>query len=186
MTRKTLDSIQYFLQDESFTHVIRTNLSSVWHFPRLLDELEKLPNTNLYTGIVGKCDDDTLFVSGAGIYLSRDVCLRLLDAYEVTCARPDQDDVAIAITLQSIGVPIRGINARLDILSPDSMGLVQEQSAYHHFRFKQTSDRSIEPSLMKRVLDSFKTHIETSKPVDTNAKGGGHYWCNRTGRFVSR
>lgn len=178
MTRKTLDSLRYFLQDETFTHVIRTNLSSMWHFPRLIEQLELLPANNLFAGFLGHT-----FVSGAGMYFSRDVCVLLLDHYESTCASTEQDDLAISNTLSSIGIPMTPLQARFDILTPEAMETFRSVSLptrFHHFRFKQHGDRSVEPEFMQEVLRSFSGHIES------NEVSSGHHWCHKTRRFISR
>lgn len=80
-----LEAMQERLHE--FDYVIRTNLSSFFPFPNLLNYLKKLPQENCYCGIslfqtkeLGVPADFKIipFVSGAGIILSRDLAKLLI------------------------------------------------------------------------------------------------------------
>ena len=153
ITRKTVESIEYFLQDSSFTHVIRSNLSSVWHFPRLIEYLETREKTGLFTGVVGM-DNSRYFVSGAGIHMSRDVAELLVKHKEKVYTYNFQDDLAMSYALHDLGVKITSIQKRLDLLTPELFHSNKNRipkNAYH-FRLKQEGDRSLEPEFMRELI----------------------------------
>ena len=72
---KTLYSLQYIEDNYDYKHVFRTNLSSFLILDKLMNYHDQLPSKNLYYGIALP---RYRFVSGAGIWLSRDVINELL------------------------------------------------------------------------------------------------------------
>jgi hypothetical protein len=166
ITRKTIDAIEYFLSDTSFTHVIRTNLSSFWIFPRLIDYLETREKTELFTGILGDIGINA-FVSGAGMIMSRDVAEVLVgnkgkgSVYTYAL----QDDVAISYGLRDLDFKLTPIKSRLDLLTPYTFDITKNciPIDVFHIRLKQTEDRSLEPKFMKELIQMFsKNDLETS------------------------
>jgi hypothetical protein len=157
MTRKTIDSIEYFLEDKEFTHVIRTNLSSVWNFPRLITYLKLLPSSGLFAGVIGG-GDTSYFVSGAGIHMSRDIADLLVRNKEHVCAIQEQDDLAISFWLSSQGVTFTRLETRVDFTSKERFDAYKNKldQMIYHMRFKQENgDRSVEPALMREMISLF-------------------------------
>mgnify|MGYP001184349754 FL=1 len=66
---KTIDSLKIINNMYSYKHIIRTNLSSFFIIDSLIKISEQLKDTNIYDGIRPR----TRRVSGAGIWLSRDI-----------------------------------------------------------------------------------------------------------------
>ncbi len=96
---KTVEALSYFLStDSTYTHIWRTNLSSVFDFVGLEKYLDTIPSTNFYGGYVGKADD-IFFASGAGFLLSRDVAEYLV-ANKASLRYDLIDDVAIGALLE--------------------------------------------------------------------------------------
>lgn len=154
MTRKTIDSIEYFLEDKECTHVIRTNLSSVWNFPRLINYLLLLPTTGLFAGVIGRADPGA-FVSGAGMHMSRDIADLLVKNKEKVCSIQEQDDVAISIGLSALGVTFTSLQTRIDFTTVDLFNQNKNRvpPMMYHMRFKQENgDRSIEPTFMREMI----------------------------------
>ena len=157
MTRKTIDSIQYFLEDKECTHVIRTNLSSVWNFPRLINYLLLLPTTGLFAGVIGG-GGPGVFVSGAGMHMSRDIADLLVKNKEKVCSIQEQDDVAISLGLSALGVTFTNLQTRIDFTTVDLFNQNKNRLTpmIYHMRFKQENgDRSIEPTLMREAMCLF-------------------------------
>lgn len=157
MTRKSIDSIEYFLEDKEFTHVIRTNLSSLWNFPRLINYLKLLPSTGLFAGIIGG-GGTSRFVSGAGIHMSRDIAELLVKNKEQVCSIQQQDDLAISHWLSSQNVTFTRLETRFDLTTKDKFEKYKSNldPMIYHIRFKQDDgDRSIEPTLMREMISLF-------------------------------
>lgn len=160
ITRKTVESLEYFLQSTNFTHVIRSNLSSVWHYPRLISYLKTREMTGLFTGVMGM-DNSRYFVSGAGMYMSRDVAELLVRNKEKVYTYLFQDDLAISYALDDLGVKMTSSSNRFDLVTPELF----ETNKYsiprniHHFRLKQTTDRSVEPKFMRELIELFPKMI---------------------------
>lgn len=98
---KTVEALSYFLStDSTYTHVWRTNLSSVLDFVGLQKYLETIPSTNFYGGYVGKAvNENIFFASGAGFLMSRDVAEYLV-ANKASLRYDLIDDVAIGALLE--------------------------------------------------------------------------------------
>ena len=147
---KTLDSLEYFLNKDSYDFIVRTNLSSVWNFKVLLEYLENLPKDKVYNGSTGYFNNFQ-FASGSGYILTPDVAKLLLETRQVVESYPHLDDVAVGYTLSNIGInPTLG--KRNDSLIYDEMT--------YHYRFKNLSgDRSDEKNNMLRILSLIGSQV---------------------------
>jgi len=98
---KTVEALSYFLStDTTYTHVWRTNLSSVLDFVGLQEYLDTIPSTCFYGGYVGKAvNENIFFASGAGFLMSRDVAVYLV-ANKASLRYDLIDDVAIGALLE--------------------------------------------------------------------------------------
>lgn len=93
---KTLYSFEYFQpRFNEFDFIIRTNLSSFYIFPRLLDYLETLPKKGCYSGPLARFDITA--ASGCGIIFSPDVVELIIEHRSLLMARRrvNYDDVII-------------------------------------------------------------------------------------------
>ena len=150
--RKTLDSIEYFLQNPAYTHVVRTNLSSFWILPRLVDRLKACPPTGLYAGVY--LDEG---ISGAGICMTRDVAELLLQRKDIVYQSGDGhfewDDVSFGRALHDVA---RTYFGRFDL--PNYRRVKEHMrefpSNYFHVRLRQSGDSShrIHEGNMMRTL----------------------------------
>ncbi|MDE3046245.1 MAG: hypothetical protein KGJ02_06340 [Verrucomicrobiota bacterium] len=102
---KTLLSLEHFLPRlKEFDFVIRTNLSSFYAFPRLLEFLETLPRKKCYAGPPAR--QDGTVASGCGIIFSSDV-VELLVKYKHRCLglrEMDYDDVVMWHVLSELRI----------------------------------------------------------------------------------
>ncbi|MFI0435517.1 MAG: hypothetical protein ACH350_07325 [Parachlamydiaceae bacterium] len=114
--QKTLLTMEAFLPKiDEFDFIIKTNLSSFYIIPRLLDFLETLPLQKCYCGSLLF---DWNICSGAGIIFSKDVVELMLENKSCLFNSSDYDDVAIGKFMKSNG--IKAINApRVDFLNTD-------------------------------------------------------------------
>ena len=149
---KTVDALSFFLPRKPYTHVIRTNLSCVWDFSKLIDFLKGVPSTRLYGGIpLGKGG-----ASGAGILLSRDVAELLVANRKTLLSIGTADDDDIGTFLQGVGMPFT-FSRRVDFLSLDHYNDHNDKipPGTFHYRVKQPDpSRRLfeEPEMMRRIL----------------------------------
>ena len=68
MILKTCKAIEHINQFHKYEFIVRTNLSTVFHIPNLIEYLNIIPNTNSCGGFNYRS-----FITGTGIILSRDV-----------------------------------------------------------------------------------------------------------------
>jgi len=88
-----------FLDPTSYDYLVRTNLSSVWHFSNLLRSCAYLPSTDVFCGIFG-----TPGLSGAGMILSPDVVTKLAEN-SGRVERGMWDDVDFGKVAELCGIP---------------------------------------------------------------------------------
>jgi hypothetical protein len=109
---KTVVALRYLIEHESFSYVIRSNTSNYFVLPEVLKKLKDLPRAGLYGGQnmmhVFKGRNRPWFqrvryISGAGIWMTRDLVLKVADV-DTMKYRHLVDDVAIGAHLK--GYPI--------------------------------------------------------------------------------
>lgn len=158
--QKTLASMELFQSRlNEFDYVLRTNLSSFYVFPRLLNFLKLLPTERCYCGVIG--GGEIGYVSGAGFLLSPDLVKILIDGKEIIVEDPDNDDVAIGHYLNNFNIPLLSAN-RQDFLSLHSWLLNKDYISPNifHFRVKQENpalreyeDIFIQSALLKKFYN---------------------------------
>lgn len=159
ITRKTMLAMQYFLEKKKYTHVVRTNLSSVWDFPALLKFLETQERAGLYCGLIGQTPADPTFpfVSGAGIIMTEDVANLAIRLRNAAYAYNYADDVDIAFALRQANV-YPSLGKRVDFLTREQYELYHNQipEGTYHYRVKNIGsleDRERDESyVMNRIV----------------------------------
>lgn len=138
---KTMKGIQFILKNFDFHYLTRTNLSSFWNLVNYKNALVKLPTERLCLGNIGFYPQlNTLFMSGAGITLSKDVVEelsknnRLLNYMLI-------DDVSIGHLLKKLSYDFIE-SQRNDIILDDYNYDLQERinGGAFHFRIKNKLD----------------------------------------------
>jgi hypothetical protein len=151
---KTILSMEAMLRRiDEFDYVLRTNLSSIYDFPKLLDFLRKLPAKNCYCGI----NHYNWFASGAGFILSPDLVKVLVqNKAHFWNNKQDNDDVIIGHFLRNRGVEIISAK-RMDFPTLQRWRSHDKNfSDYFHFRCKNddynlrlTEEITIQKELVK-------------------------------------
>jgi hypothetical protein len=148
ITRKTIQALEYFLKRKSYDYVVRTNLSSVWKFPKLIDYLQTAPKTKLYAGVVCTNHPPLKYISGAGILFSIDVCFTLLQKRDIAylCNKNDDVDFGVALSFTDIvPTPV----PRVDVHSYED---IYKEAFHYRVRFWENRER--EPNIMRAILSS--------------------------------
>jgi hypothetical protein len=152
---KTVLSMEAMLSRlDEFDYVLRTNLSSFYYFPKLLDLLTKLPPTSCYFGMVGNLNGK--FGSGAGFILSTDLAKMLVAHKEELIDNTSYpDDVVIGhfFLHHDIGlIPAK----RLDFPSYRAFTKHRNRklSKHYHFRLKHEHEhlRNTEEIALQKTL----------------------------------
>lgn len=95
---KTVEAFK-ILRPESYDYLVRTNLSSVWNFVRLIEFCKTLPKENVFCGVLGNPG-----ISGAGMILSPDV-VQTLVKHSHDIDRCMWDDVDFGKIAALCGIP---------------------------------------------------------------------------------
>jgi hypothetical protein len=101
---KNIKAINYVKLKYDFDFILLTNLSSIWNIPRLLSLYDKKSKTNFFGGHVVS----NIFVTGTGVFISRDLIEKLLTINTNNVI--DTDDVAISKHMINVGVAISFLN----------------------------------------------------------------------------
>lgn len=129
---------------KDYHYVIRTNLSSFYVFPRLLEFLQQLPRTNCYASLPLHLPEDWVpkfgyipFGSGAGFIISKDLAEMLLrnkrEIFEYGSELPD--DVAFGLFFYRRNIPI--FNApRVDLQTLQDWNKYKQNIPKEDFHFR--------------------------------------------------
>ena len=100
---KSIKAINYVNTKYDFDFILRTYISSIWNIPKLLSLYNEIPKTNFFGGYV--VFDH--FITGTGVFISRDLIKKLLTMNaNVTI----NEDVAISFHMKSIRVNMSYFN----------------------------------------------------------------------------
>ena len=154
---KTTKAIRLLLYTKPYTHVVRTNLSSVWNFPRFLEWLETQPQTQFYAGKSVRYSDHLTFASGCGMTMSADVADVLVRACSFD-SHPVPDDVVIGECMRQNDIPLQD-QPRTDFVSIADYESRFTNFLHFHVRVRQREKRDDEPYLMLRVYERLKTDL---------------------------
>ena len=158
ITYKTVKAFEVF-QAFRYDFVLRTNLSSFWIFENLLPVLETFPKEGLLAGELINGD----MVSGAGMFLTWDLCRLLVQTYKhlenYQVIWPD--DARISHFLREL-FQVRFLQtspSRFDILeNPKKEQFDAIPLNTFHIRVRvcdEKGDRSLEPQIMNQLYDRF-------------------------------
>jgi hypothetical protein len=149
---KTLEALKT-LHAETYPYVLRTNLSSVWNFPRLLDRIETLPRDRLYAGFHGLYHGTIPYISGAGILMSRDVVSCLLAHEADGLAMPVVDDVAIGAVLHAQGIPLGPPIPRVDLRNPTTP--IPSDGVHYRVKMVEGHSREYELPIARAIVQGW-------------------------------
>lgn len=144
---------------DEFDYVVRTNLSSFYIYPRLLDYLETLPREKCYCGMPYDYAG-YLFVQGAGIILSTDLVRQIVENKYHLLNQSTIDDALLGIFLFHRGIGMMHVNPhRLDIPSLDHWESIKNHFPENvfHIRTKNEYGRRIpdEPYVQDQLIKIF-------------------------------
>ena len=104
LLNKNIIAINYINKKYNFDFILRTNLSSIWNISKLLSLYNEIPKSNFFGGYV----IFNSFVSGTGIFISRDLIEKLLkintNYFNVL------DDVAISTHMKNQEIKMTDFN----------------------------------------------------------------------------
>jgi hypothetical protein len=104
LLNKNIIAINYINKKYNFDFILRTNLSSIWNISKLLSLYNEIPKSNFFGGYV----IFNSFISGTGIFISKDLIEKLLkintNYFNVL------DDVAISTHMKNQGIKMTDFN----------------------------------------------------------------------------
>ena len=112
---KTIEAFKYINNNFSYKHILRTNISSFFIIDNLIKINNILNKEKIYAGVIGNHPPlKTLFCSGAGFWISKDICNFIIEN-EKNIDFKIIDDVSIGNFLYKKNMKLTKLN-RFDIL----------------------------------------------------------------------
>lgn len=149
---KTIKAIDFCVKTQEFDFIFRTNMSSVIDLNKL-NNLLKNYNRH-YSGVIG-IHQNIKFASGAGMLLSKQFCIILIN-YKDKLNYSLIDDLSIGLFCQNIkNIEISPLT-RFETynyennLSAISNDLIKD---FYHFRCKSEKDNNKTLLMMKKIID---------------------------------
>tara|TARA_Y100000816_G_scaffold292267_1_gene286681 strand:- start:945 stop:1724 length:780 start_codon:yes stop_codon:yes gene_type:complete len=169
---KTIAFFKYILKEKKeCTHILRTNLSSFYNFPLLLDKLNTLKRTDLVLGSKEKNNKISAFPSGCGTIFSIDVIHRICEHFsedKKDVLKGKQiiyhDDVAIGEILRKMGVKITHLEyVNLQRMSKEMQEI---KDFIDGVKIKESSTRTIsfKPWFIEKLKNENLIHYRCSNP----------------------
>ena len=160
---KTILSLEALLPriQTEFDYVVRTNLSSFYIYPRLLEFLQTCPRERCYGG---RTDNEQTFCSGSGFILSPDLATMLVQhkTYFFNNMHAN-DDVAIGKFFKDRGIRPTP-HSRIDFLSLHDWDIQKDHipQAIFQCRIKNPDGVRLRDDIFiyKELLAMFYPHIE--------------------------
>lgn len=155
--QKTIYAMEYININYDYEFVVKTNLSSFFHIENLLKYLSSIPKENFAGGF----DCFGAFITGTGIFLSRDASNKLVDIGKYHLNSDAFDDVLITQLLRAYSIPIYyiGNEYKWTHFTDDKLS---ENNPYNedieypdntlYFRIKYGPDRNIDIMYFKLLL----------------------------------
>jgi len=100
MILKTCKAIEYINTFYKYEFIVRTNLSTVFHIPNLIEYLHIIPNTNSCGGFNYRS-----FITGTGIIISRDVGNQIVENFLKYDITKYNEDIVISALLNKFKTP---------------------------------------------------------------------------------
>jgi hypothetical protein len=165
MILKTCKAFEYINTHYDYEFVIRTNLSTVFHMPNLLEYLYIIPNTNACGGFNYRS-----FITGTGIILTKDVANQIVDNFLFYDITKHNEDIIISGILNKLKIPYYNCKQFYKwclIINEET----ENYGEYHHihthgifksidfpdnvlhFRIKNSNDRNIDVEYFKLILE---------------------------------
>lgn len=100
MILKTCKAFEYINNTYNYEFVIRTNLSTFFHIPNLLEYIFSIPNENACGGFSYRG-----FITGTGIILTRDVANKIVNEFINYNIIEYNEDIIISSILNKLKIP---------------------------------------------------------------------------------
>lgn len=172
MICKTMRAIEHIHLNYNYDFLIRTNLSTFWHFDRLVKRLDQLPKESCLTGTpvdLSKSRDKRFmlnYVAGYDMVISRDIVEQLVINKDEVVKIPslmNMEDQALCIAIKqytgithnSFGLTNQAFMGRFIL---KARGLPEE---YDHVRCKLGASRNYDKFILNKLLkDTYNKEIE--------------------------
>lgn len=160
---KTIAAMDYCISHYSFDYLLRTNLSSFYCFPRLLDYIDIQPRINYAAAKQNIYREGVGFLSGAGFILSKDVVSCFLNEVFYNGALTEEniyfpDDVTISMIVSCLS-GLSGVFHDLPRYDcEDVVAMENIDNSVFHIRNKtewKYGNRSIDIENIKKLYDLF-------------------------------
>jgi hypothetical protein len=162
---KSIRGMNFCNKYYNFDYMVRTNLSSVYYIPRLLNFLNHCSIKEFMGGEVDITNSYIPYISGAGIVMSYDMIIEILNAVNVYGLSEHRlylpDDVALSHILiySSRDIPIQKIKMHIcdGIITEEQINNLLDNTEICHFRSRNDINRDIDIENMTKLINAFYT-----------------------------
>ena len=143
---KSLYALNYCNNNFNYKHILRSNISSFYVIDELINAQKKLPLNNVYMGIT-----NGWFVSGCGIWFSKDIVQFIID---------NIDKIPISNKKKILSCNNKPIPNIDDVVFgnffKENKNIIQNFATRFNYRWKPTEDKSL---LIKKIIKEKYYHI---------------------------
>lgn len=173
MITKTVKALEYIEKNYNYDYMLRTNLSTFWDIDLFLERLDKLPDTECFSGTIRNCTykgrTSDNYIAGVNLVLSRDLVQVILKHSDEMIAMDLPEDWALSQILKDKGYTLKpslpgAIHFLVEYLEVDENRLIADIAAakkakHDHYRIKnkdklrQEVDLGLAKLLLKYYYD---------------------------------
>jgi len=149
---KTVKAIEFCLKNQNFDFIFRTNMSSVVDLNNINSVLENY--NRHYSGVIG-VHQNIQFASGAGILLSKQLCI-FLTSYKHKLNYNLMDDLSIGLFCSNAkNIRIAPLTRFETYNYENTLNLISKDliKDHYHFRCKSEKDNNKTLLMMKKIID---------------------------------
>jgi len=143
---KSMKAINYINNNFDYDYLIRTNISSIYNIPNIINYLEQKPKYKFATGFILSLPTYRDFLHGTSMIITKDVAQLIEKPHSYSLNIPD--DVLISLIIKSHGISLEKINEYyVTFLIDDNYDENKVLSTYKdvlYYRVKNNGNRNID------------------------------------------
>ncbi len=150
---KTIKTIEYFLRENvNFEYIFRTNVSSVVNLDKLYKFISNYKDIEC-GGALGIWEKDLVYISGAGLLLSKKVCSELVEN-KLTLNYHLYDDVAIGEFLNRKNYKKTPLTRFEGYQFENNLHLIKKEliDNFYHYRCKSAISHELTLTVMSKII----------------------------------
>jgi hypothetical protein len=171
MGYKTLAGLQWGLENKEFDYIARVHSSTYVDKRKLMEYIQQLPESNIFSGIIADSQNGFKYVWGGGHYIiSKDVVKKIVDNND-KWQHKYMEDESMSLLVRELGIAFTdGKSGSIDKMGDNEWRCITyggetisfsdfsdiKKLNNHFYRVKHDGDRSVDELVMNKLFQTLK------------------------------